>query len=447
MTGGGIYASSGPSVLDEIVQPARSVYGGDTNAGTMQRGVRQQHSPSLAALRNASLLLIAGASLYDPEEVGVADVLVGGGKVLRIGSVSRAAVWELGGEVLDARGLLMLPGLVDLHSHIAGGGGELGPGSRTPEAGVSAIIDAGITTVVGVLGTDGVGRSLEELSAKANALADDGLRVFTWSGSYGCCPPLSITGSAARDVQLLSRVLGTGELAISDHRSSWPSAQELLRLAEEVRVAGMLAGKKGITHLHVGSASTGLAPLRLAVAASGGALPAEHLLPTHCSSRGPVLLAEAREWIERYGGRVDFTADGTGANDTLAAVLDWHAAPGGGGLLSRVSISTDAFGSFPEFDSDGKLVRYSASSPGSLLALLRALVLEHAWPLAEAVPLFTTNPAAALGLPHAGQLATRGPADLILLSGDGLQLQYVLAGGQLLKSAPDGWVKKGMFEV
>lgn len=236
MTGGGIYASSGPSVLDEIVQPARSVYGGDTNAGTMQRGVRQQHSPSLAALRNASLLLIAGASLYDPEEVGVADVLVGGGKVLRIGSVSRAAVWELGGEVLDARGLLMLPGLVDLHSHIAGGGGELGPGSRTPEAGVSAIIDAGITTVVGVLGTDGVGRSLEELSAKANALADDGLRVFTWSGSYGCCPPLSITGSAARDVQLLSRVLGTGELAISDHRSSWPSAQELLRLAEEVRV-------------------------------------------------------------------------------------------------------------------------------------------------------------------------------------------------------------------
>lgn len=118
----------------------------------------------------------------------------------------------------------------------------------------------------------------------------------------------------------------------------------------------MLAGKKGITHLHVGSASTGLAPLRLAVAASGGALPAEHLLPTHCSSRGPVLLAEAREWIERYGGRVDFTADGTGANDTLAAVLDWHAAPGGGGLLSRVSISTDAFGSFPEFDSDGKLV-------------------------------------------------------------------------------------------
>ena len=94
---------------------------------------------------------------------------------------------ELGAEVHDARGCLAIPGLVDLHVHITGGGGEVyisrtvvrscdtafipeclpgrvvhallpavqaGPASRTPESQLSAFLDAGITTVVGLLGTD-----------------------------------------------------------------------------------------------------------------------------------------------------------------------------------------------------------------------------------------------------------------------------------------------------
>lgn len=46
-----------------------------------------------------------------------------------------------------------------MHVHITGGGGEAGPASRCPEAQLSKLISAGITTVVGVTGTDSVTRS------------------------------------------------------------------------------------------------------------------------------------------------------------------------------------------------------------------------------------------------------------------------------------------------
>jgi beta-aspartyl-dipeptidase (metallo-type) len=330
--------------------------------------------------------------------LGVKDVLIAGGRVIAVAdSLNSDAVAALdGAAILNATGLLVIPGLVDIHAHLAGGGGELGEISRTPEARLSEILDAGITTAVGVLGTDGVGRSLAGLHAKAAALASEGLSTYTWSGSYRCCPPLSLTGDVARDVQLLPGVLGAGEVAISDHRSSWPSPAQLATLAADIRVAGLLSGKKGVTHLHVGSAPTGLELLRAAVDATRGALPADHFLPTHCSNRGETLLREAISWVQDYRGHVDFTADAVGAhrNDTIDALLQWAEADlrrqSAGEtlknpkvLLDSVSVSTDAFGSFPEFDEEGQLVSYSVSSPNSLLHLLRALTLDHGWSLAK----------------------------------------------------------------
>ena len=64
----------------------------------------------------------------------------------------------LGVRVVDAAGGYVVPGLVDIHVHVTGGGGEMGPASRTPEGTLGEILDAGITTLVGVLGTDCVSR-------------------------------------------------------------------------------------------------------------------------------------------------------------------------------------------------------------------------------------------------------------------------------------------------
>ena len=54
-------------------------------------------------------------------------------------------------------------------------------------------------------------------------------------------------------------------------------------------------------------------------------------------------------------------------------------------------------------------------SADSLLRLLRALVGQAGWPLAEALPLMTSNPAAVLKLPHKGRLAVGADADVLLL--------------------------------
>ena len=56
-----------------------------------------------------------------------------------------------------------------MHSHITGGGGEAGPASRCPEARLSELLDAGITTVVGVIGTDTVTRSQVVLTEGCHA--------------------------------------------------------------------------------------------------------------------------------------------------------------------------------------------------------------------------------------------------------------------------------------
>lgn len=64
--------------------------------------------------------------------------------------------------------------------------------------------------------------SLENLRVKAVALKDDGLTAYMWSGCYRVPSP-TITGSLIRDMVLVDEVVGAGEIAISDHRGSWPS--------------------------------------------------------------------------------------------------------------------------------------------------------------------------------------------------------------------------------
>ena len=75
-------------------------------------------------------------------------------------------------------------GFVDCQVHITGGGGDLGPASRTPEATVGALIEGGLTTVVGVLGTDCISRSLENVVVKCRGLNDEGITAFMWTGAF-----------------------------------------------------------------------------------------------------------------------------------------------------------------------------------------------------------------------------------------------------------------------
>jgi beta-aspartyl-dipeptidase (metallo-type) len=385
------------------------------------------------------LTVLTGGTVLTPRDRQSCDVVLAGGRVIALPprGTSAAFVALPGATVIDVSGMLVIPGLVDCHVHVTGGGGEMGPASRTPEAKLAELVAAGCTTVVGILGTDSVSRSLENLLFKLRALEHDGLTTLMWTGAYQVPLP-TLTGSVKRDVTLIDKVLGVGELAISDHRGSQITVEQLCHIAAEAHVGGMTAGKAGLVHLHVGAHRTGLQPVFDAVEAS--ALPVSCFYPTHVSSRGEKLLQDTLQWL-RMGGRCDLTACGDD-DETVDALNRIRAASPQ--LLDQVSLSSDAYGSCPSFNTHGELVGYNVALPGEQLAVLRRLVAAG-WALEEALPLMTANPARILKLQGKGVVAVGADADLVVLHSQDLTVSRVFARGvQLL--GPDGRRAKGMFD-
>src|SRR5690606_21161970 len=113
---------------------------------------------SLSTLPDASLIALRNAQVYAPEPMGLRHVLLGGGKVLWIGETWQDLPANLGVQVIDLEGRRLIPGLIDGHVHVTGGGGEAGFRTRVPALPLSHFTSSGITTVVGLLGTDDVAR-------------------------------------------------------------------------------------------------------------------------------------------------------------------------------------------------------------------------------------------------------------------------------------------------
>ena len=183
------------------------------------------------------LTLLRHADLYAPHAVGLRDLLIGGGQVLAIGKNLPALGGAEAVEEVDLEGRRVVPGLVDCHVHVTGGGGEDGFASRVPPLALSRFVRAGITSCVGVLGTDGSTRTMRELVATTLGLREQGLSAWCYTGSYQY-PPITLTGSVRDDIVYIDPVIGVGEFALSDHRSSQPTLSEFLRLVSDAYVAG-----------------------------------------------------------------------------------------------------------------------------------------------------------------------------------------------------------------
>jgi len=371
-----------------------------------------------------SMLLIRNAQVHAPEPLGRLDLLIGAGRIL---AMAERLEPGLPVTVLDAQDAIACPGYVDSLVHLTGGGGEGGFATRTAALDPADAIAAGVTTLIGALGTDDVTRSHADLLAAARALAVHGLSGYVLTGSYRV-PARTLTGSVRDDLVLVPDIIGVGEVAIADHRGSHPSVQELARLAADARVGAMLAGKRGTVLVHVGDGEEALDLLHAVV--DRHPLPAAQFHPTHLN-RNARLLQRARGWIER-GGSVDLTASTTPA---LISAGDIPAARALAGLLaeglpvSRISISSDAQGSLPHFDAQGRLLQLEAAPVSSLHAAVRSAVLEHGVPLRMALATVTETPAAIWGLERKGRLRPGGDADLLLLDPHSLELRATIAGG------------------
>lgn len=107
--------------------------------------------------------LIKSANVYSPKYLGVKDILIANNKIEGIYDnfeISKNCDFI---EVINAENKIAVPGFIDSHVHIIGGGGEGSFKTRTPEISISSLIESGITSVVGCIGTDGVCREIWEL--------------------------------------------------------------------------------------------------------------------------------------------------------------------------------------------------------------------------------------------------------------------------------------------
>lgn len=389
------------------------------------------------------LTLIKHGDVYTPDHLGYRDILLAGGKIISIKEDIKfpSGINEL--VEINARDCLVMPGFIDQHVHITGGGGEGGPVTRTPEIMLSELTTAGITTVVGLLGIDGITRSIAEVLAKARALEAEGITSYIYTGSYEI-PTRTITGNVRLDLSLIDKVIGVGEIAISDHRSSHITYEALAGLAAEARVGGLLAGKAGVVHIHLGEGKRGLSLLFDIVKNSD--IPITQFVPTHLN-RLTGLCRQAVEYL-KLGGNVDLTAgidpaDNSASSLEVFQALDLFIKEGAD--LRRVTASSDGNGSRPIFDADGNLTMISVGSVKLLWDDISRAVKKNIVPLSTAVSLITKNPAGVLRLlPRKGILAVGSDADLVLVDRD-LNIDMVFAGGRLMVDQGSPMVK-GFFE-
>ena len=369
------------------------------------------------------MILLRNAEVFAPEALGRQHLLMGGGRILAMAATPIEPPRGVDVEIIDLQGLRVVPGLVDGHVHVTGGGGEGGFATRIPPLPLSRYTHNGVTSVVGLLGTDDCARSIRELVANLYALREQGLGAWGYCGGYHL-PASTLTGSVRADIAFIDPLIGVGELAISDHRSSQPTLDELLRVASDAHVAGLMTGKAGIVHLHLGDGERGLDLIRRALSSSE--LPARVFNPTHVNRRR-ALFDEALD-LAGQGCHVDITAfpveegeDAWSAADALQRYLD------SGAPAPRVTVSSDAGGCLPCFDGEGRLTHMDVGSPGALLATMHEL-LARGLPLERILPAFTCNVAGLLRLPGKGVIGVGADADVLVLDENG-RLADVLLGG------------------
>lgn len=381
------------------------------------------------------ITIITGAEVFAPEHSGTNDVVIVGERIALIESevdIENYLALDIPVNVISGEGKILIPGIIDPHVHLIGGGGEGGYHTRTPETDIKQFVEAGITTAVGLIGTDKTSRSLEALYAKTKALTKEGITALMYTGNYQVPPP-TITGTIERDLYLMDTVIGTAEIAISDHRSSQPTTGELSKIVAETRVGGMTAGKAGVTHFHTGSGRAGLSQLKELM--ENYDLPAYNIYPTHVN-RTDELIKEAAE-LTLLGAYVDMTA---GA-DLVEDVRKFKTA---GGDINRLTLSSDGNGSLPVFDSSGNLEKLEVASLKMLLDGVEKLYSSEVLNAVEVFSIVGKNTAAVLNLPKKGRIGLNMHADLLMFDSD-FKLDTVIAKGAVLRQYGKTIVK-GTFE-
>ena len=373
------------------------------------------------------MYLVKNVKLFDPQPMGKVDILVTNDRVAAGGNDLHPQIPGL--TVIDGTGKTAVPGFIDQHVHVTGGGGEGGFNSRTPELMLSTVIKAGVTTLVGLLGTDSYTKSVENVLAKTKEFNADGITAYCLTGAY-VYPPVTVTGSVSKDIVYIKEILGC-KLAISDHRCSRPTKEELIRLASDIRMAALISGKPGILHIHLGGCGRQLEDIIEIV--EEAYLPIKHFRPTHldCNPKAALRFME-------LGGWADFTAEPS-KTDELYDVMQKAG-------IEHLTVSSDSNGSIPVWnEARDQVVAVKVGGMDPLYEIIRNLVVDFNVPMETAIQLITSNVAKALELyPEKGTVRPGSHADMVLLD-ENLHIDTVMAMGKLMMKDKQ-LLAKGAFE-
>lgn len=390
------------------------------------------------------MLLIKNAKVYSPDFLGQKDVFVSGGKICAVDDNIDVGTLGEKTQIIDGEGLILCPGFIDSHVHVLGGGGEGGFANRTPEATLSGFTRYGITTVIGCLGTDGYARDMTSLVAKIKGLKEQGMSAFGYTGSYQV-PVRTLTDSITKDIMMVDELIGVGEIAISDHRSSQPTFEEFARLCADARLGGILAGKAGIINVHLGDSPRCMDLIERVIEETE--IPSTQFLPTHVN-RNVMLFEKSIEYAKK-GGAVDFT--GNEDIDYWETVCDEVRVCKGimrmldeGVDSDLFTISSDGQGSLPLFSKEGEFLGIGMGQSSCLLKEVKECVEKENIPFEIAVKAITSNPAKVLRLNSKGRIAEGMDADICMLD-ENLQVDTVIAMGNVMVKNKEILVK-GAFE-
>ena len=370
------------------------------------------------------LTVIRNANVYSPEPLGIKNLLIGGGKILSITNDNLDLPKSIVDYDIDLEGQTLTPGFVDAHAHITGGGGEAGFATQVPPVPLSQFTAFGVTTVVGLLGTDDTTRSTANLLSRVYGLREEGMSAYCWTGGYHY-PLTTLTQSAREDIVYLEPVIGVGEFAISDHRSSQPEFNEVIRIASDAHVAGLMTGKAGIVHFHLGDGSRKLELIKRAI--NETELPARVFNPTHVNRNKPLFDESCKMLSE--GIYMDITAfpedsleEGWSAAEALLLAKER------GCPMQQVTVSSDGGGCMPEFDNKGEMVKMGFGRAETLVETIKSCI-SQGMPLQNVLPSLTANVAQLLKLSQKGKIKVGADADLVVLDSN-YDICNVMALGQ-----------------
>lgn len=376
------------------------------------------------------ITIIKGIKIYEPQYLGVKDLVVVNNKIEGVYDSIEVPNNFININLIDGSGRIAFPGFIDSHVHINGGGGEGGFHTRTPEISISSLINAGVTTVVGCIGTDGVCRDMRSLIAKAKALEEEGITTYCYTGSYEI-PVKTITDSIKGDIMLVDKVIGIGELALSDNRSSQATYEDFVNAVAQARVGGLLSGKAGIVNVHLGDGARRLDYLFRLIEETE--IPPTQLLPTHIN-RSRKLFEVGIEYAKK-GGFIDLT---TSSDPRFLEPEELRAGEGlsllikNGVDVKQMTFSSDGNGSMPVFNDDGKLIGLGICDVSSLYREVKEAILNYGIKIEDGIRVITSNVAEVLKLKDKGKIESGRDADLVIVDEKTLDIIKVMSKGKFL---------------